>query len=116
MIPTEPPAAADAVACGPLWVSPGEMCEVRVFGRRVAMSVPRQRMLAALIRAGGRVISREDLYAESGAGPLPPGSRAVDVHVARMRRALGPAGRHILGVPGAGYRLDVTTLASETPW
>lgn len=105
------PAAGDAVACGPLWVSPHEMCEVRVGGRRVAMSVPRQRMLAALIRSDGGMLTREALYELAGAGPLPPGSRAVDVHIARMRRALGALGRFIVPVPGRGYRLDTAGLA-----
>ncbi|MBI4728576.1 MAG: winged helix-turn-helix domain-containing protein [Acidobacteria bacterium] len=103
-------APGDAVVCGPLWVSAGEMCEVRVRGRRVAMSVPRQRLLARLLRAQGRVVCREDLYRDLAGGPLPEGSRAVDVHVARIRRALGPLGRHVVAVRHVGYRIDVAAL------
>ena len=33
------PVAGDAVSCGPVWVSPSELCEVRLRGERIRMSV-----------------------------------------------------------------------------
>jgi DNA-binding response OmpR family regulator len=87
------------------------MCEVRVGGRRVAMPVAHMRMLVALLSAGGRVLSREELYEACGSGRLPPGSRRVDVNVARLRRELGPAGKFLLTVRARGYRLDAEGLA-----
>jgi DNA-binding response OmpR family regulator len=109
----DPPAAADALACGPLWMSPAEMCEVRVRGRPVRLSLVRLRMLAALLRAGGRVLSRPDLYREVCGETLPDGSRAIDVHIARIRKVLGPLGRMIVTVPGMGYRLDIVALSKS---
>lgn len=106
-----PPAVADAVTCGPVWVSPGEMCEARVRDRPVRMSVPNQRMLALLLRAGGRVVSRDELYMQARGKRLPRHSRAVDVHIFRIRRALGAHGRYLITVPGLGYRIDVRGLA-----
>lgn len=103
-------AASDAVACGPVWVSPGEMCEARVRDRPVRLSVPNQRMLAFLIRSQGRVVSRDELYRQAGGKRLPRHSRAVDVHIFRIRRALGAFGRFLLSVPGRGYRMDVRGL------
>lgn len=105
-----PPAPSDALACGPLWVSPGEMCEARVRGRRVALSVVRLRVLAALLRAGGRVLTRAQLYREACREPMPARSRAIDVHIVRIRKVLGPLGRFILTVPGIGYRVDMEGL------
>jgi DNA-binding response OmpR family regulator len=43
-------------------------------------------ILAALIRRAGRVGRRWELYEEAFGRPLPTGSRAVDLHVARIRR------------------------------
>lgn len=103
--------AADAMTCGPLWISPNEMCEVRVGGRRVHMPVSHLRMLACLLEARGRVLSREELYRSSGAADLPEGSRRVDVHVTRIRQSLGALGRYLVAVRRRGYRLDTAGIA-----
>lgn len=109
--PGGPEAPVDAVACGPVWVSSEEMCEVRVRGRPVPMSLPRQRILARLLVANGRIVTRDELYELASQEPLPAGSRAVDVQVARIRRSLGGLGRHLMAVPGRGYRIDVVGLS-----
>jgi DNA-binding response OmpR family regulator len=103
--------ADDAMACGPLWISPNEMCEVRIAGRRVPMSLCHLKMLACLLEARGRVVSRQDLYRASGATDLPEGSRRVDVHVTRIRQSLGVLGNHLVAVRRRGYRLDTAALA-----
>ena len=72
-------APSDVIACGPVWVSPYEMCEVRVGGYRAPMPITHMRMLVALLAAGGSVLSRDELYESSGSGELPEGSRRVDV-------------------------------------
>jgi DNA-binding response OmpR family regulator len=87
------------------------MCEVRIGGHRVAMPITHMRMLVALLSAGGRVLSREELYEACGSGELPRGSRRVDVNVARLRRELGPAGDYLITVRARGYRMDVDGLA-----
>lgn len=107
---TAPVLADDAVSCGPIWVSPGEMCEARAGGERVALSGARLRLLATLLRARGKVVTRDELYREARGGDLPGRSRAIDVHIARIRKALGPFGRAIVSVPGIGYRIDVIEL------
>jgi len=101
---------SDEVRCGPVWVSPEELCEVRVDGIRLDLSATHRRMLAALLRARGRVLTRADLYEVAHHRRMKRGSRAIDVHVVRIRKALGSLGTHILTVPGVGYRVDVTEL------
>lgn len=103
---------SDAVACGPLWVSPELMCEVRVHGERVAMSQPRLRILACLLEAEGRVVARRELYERALKGRLRGGSRAIDLHIFHIRRALGPLGRFVVTVPRRGYRVDVIGLSA----
>lgn len=105
------PAASDAVVCGPVWISPEEMCEVRVRARPVPMSVTHLRMLAHLIAAQGRVVPREELYGNAAERRAGPRSRTVDVQIYRIRRALGPLGRFLISVPGRGYRIDVLGLS-----
>jgi DNA-binding response OmpR family regulator len=105
------PAASDALRCGPLWVSPTEMCEVRIRGRRTPMPIRHIRILALLLEAGGRVLSREEIYSATRGSLLPSGSRTIDVSLTRIRKALAPFGRFILTVPERGYRIDVAGLA-----
>jgi DNA-binding response OmpR family regulator len=65
------------------------------------------RILEALMRSPGRVLSRGHLV-ERALGGSDAADRTVDVHVARLRRKIGPdAGVRIVTVYGAGYRLDV---------
>jgi DNA-binding response OmpR family regulator len=66
------------------------------------------RLLAALVEAGGRVLTRQALmdalYGPAGGEAF---ERTVDVHIGRLRRKLGESpddGRYVATVRGAGYR------------
>lgn len=102
--------ATDVVEIGALWVSPSQVCEARVHGRPIRLSDARRRLLAALLSAGGRVVTRQELYKVARDADLPGRSRAIDVHIAGIRKALGPLGRTIVSVRGIGYRVDVLEL------
>lgn len=78
-----------------------------VSGTAVPLTGAELRILAALLRGPGRVLSRGHLV-ERALGGGDASDRTVDVHVARLRRKLGPdAGVRIVTIYGAGYRLDV---------
>jgi DNA-binding response OmpR family regulator len=81
---------------------------VRVAGRAVALSVLELRLLAALLAADGRILSRDQLLdAIHGVGEADVTDRAIDVYVKRLREKLGddPAvPRFVATVRGAGYR------------
>ena len=83
----------------------------QVYRRGVAVSLrPKDyALLVALLRAGGRVVTRADLLREVWGYADDVESRTVDTHVARLRRLLeaDPARpRHIVTVRPVGYRLD----------
>ena len=62
-------------------------------------------LLVALVRARGRVLTREQLLDEmhgTGQGDSP--DRSVDVHVTRLRAKLGRSRTYLATVRGAGYR------------
>jgi DNA-binding response OmpR family regulator len=62
--------------------------------------------LAALARRPGAAVSRAWLV-EHVLDPAKDGDeRTLDVHVSRLRRKLGDAGKHVATVWGVGYRLD----------
>ena len=82
--------------------------EVRVAGRLVPLTAVEFRLLATLLEADGRVLTRDQLldavYGQDEAEIL---DRTVDVHVGRLRDKLGDdadAPRYVATVRGVGYR------------
>jgi two-component system response regulator MtrA len=62
-------------------------------------------LIAALARRPGAAVSRAWLV-EHVLDPERDGDeRTLDVHVSRLRKKLGPSGRHVATVWGVGYRL-----------
>ncbi len=87
-----------------------ERREVLCAGQLVALSDLEFRLVVTLIRANGRVLSREHLVeAVYGLGGEVTG-RAIDVAIKRIRAKLGDdveAPRYISTVRGAGYRAAI---------
>jgi len=85
-----------------------ERHEVRIDGRVVPLTAVEFRLLAALLEADGRVLTRDQLldavYGHDEAEIL---DRTVDVHIGRLRDKLGDdadAPRYVATVRGVGYR------------
>jgi len=83
--------------------------EVRQDGRLVPLTSVEFRLLATLLAANGRVLSRDQLldavYGATGEGEVL--DRTVDVHIGRLRDKLGDRAdepRYVATVRGAGYR------------
>jgi uroporphyrinogen-III synthase len=94
--------------------------DVLVDGAPVALTVQQARVLAALADSGGRVLSRTDLLRLAWPDALAD-EHAVEMTVARLRSALGPAGSAVQTVVKRGYRLaepavsqDLATAVRET--
>jgi DNA-binding response OmpR family regulator len=94
-------------ATGDLVLDP-ERHAVTVGGEPVALSALELRLLAALLEADGRVLTRDRLldaiHGEAEGDVL---DRAIDQYVKRLREKLGDdpaAPRYIATVRGAGYR------------
>jgi DNA-binding response OmpR family regulator len=67
------------------------------------------RLLAALVRAAGRTLSRQQLLDEAWGDGVVLNDRAVDNHMTRLRRKIEPDPsnpRFIVSVRGIGYRID----------
>jgi DNA-binding response OmpR family regulator len=87
-----------------------------VEGRPVPVTAVEFRLLVALLEAGGRVLSRDQLLdAVYGAGAAEVLDRTIDVHIGRLRDKLddpAAAPRFIATVRGTGYR---TTPLPDPP-
>jgi len=82
--------------------------EVTVAGHPVPLTVVEFRLLTALLSAGGRVLSRDQLLdAVYGHGEADILDRTIDAHVRRLRDKLGDdpdRPRYVATVRGVGYR------------
>jgi DNA-binding response OmpR family regulator len=82
--------------------------EVTLDGRRVGLTHHEFELLAALARAGGRVLSREQLMDALRGPAYEAFDRSIDVHVSKLRAKLEKdprAPRYIKTVRGVGYAL-----------
>ena len=61
-------------------------------------------MLLALIKEGGRVLSRQEIIEKIKGNDYPVTERAIDVQIASIRKKLGKMGSAIKTVWGIGYR------------
>ncbi|MCU1623171.1 MAG: Uroporphyrinogen synthase [Frankiales bacterium] len=75
-----------------------------VDGSVVELSDRQSAVLTALIQAGGRVLSRDDLLKQAWDSSVAD-AHAVEMTVARLRTALGPARHVVQTVVKRGYRL-----------
>lgn len=111
--PTRAAAAAAAVpAAEPLRFTSGDLHvdaaarQAWVAGEPVELTWMEFEILTALASQAGRLMTRAQLREAAGSGGGSAGrSRAIDVHVNRLRTRLGAAGSLIETVRRAGYRL-----------
>jgi len=94
----------EIIAVGPVRIIPASR-EVLVDGVPVDLTGGEYNILLALVEAGGSVLSRAELKVASGAERA-DSERIVDVHIAALRKKLGPAKGIIKTVHGQGYRIN----------
>lgn len=90
------------VAAGVVWLDPASH-SVRIKGERAEMTHAEYKLLRYFITHPNRVFSRPDLLDRVWGSDTNVELRTVDVHVLRLRKALGEAGGYVRTVRGAGY-------------
>ena len=86
-----------------------DRAEVRRNGHIVETTAQEFRLLAALIRRRGRVITREQLIDQAWGTDTYIGDRVVDTHILNLRKKIEPVPaepKFIRSVRGMGYRFD----------
>jgi len=86
-----------------------DRCEARRAGQRVELTPIEFKLLAALIRRRGRLLSREQLLDAVWGSESCPTDRVVDNHMMNLRRKVERepgAPRHLISVRGLGYRFE----------
>ena len=102
-----PHAAEMTLAVGPLQLDPISY-EVTLDGRAVELASAEFKLLRFFMAHPGRVFSRAQVLDQVWGDHVFIEERTVDVHIRRLRQALGPKGEQLLEtVRGAGYKLAV---------
>jgi DNA-binding response OmpR family regulator len=78
---------------------------VRWAGEEVHLTAKEFALLAALVEARGRVLSRQWLLEQIWGYSYAEGTRTVDVHVRRLREKLPGLGERLITVKSLGYRM-----------
>jgi two-component system phosphate regulon response regulator PhoB len=78
--------------------------EVLVQGQSVPLTFTEFRLLQVLAQRRGRAFTRVQIVDAVMGEDYPVTERSVDVHVASLRKKLGPMGSYIETVRGVGYR------------
>lgn len=79
--------------------------EVAVRGDQIKMTLTEFRLLIALMRSKGKVLSRPDLMYTAMGPDVMVTTRTIDVHMAAIRKKLGHEGGRIRTIRGVGYLL-----------
>jgi len=81
-----------------------ETREVQYEGRRIELTTFEFDILESLMRAAGRVLSRDALMERIYGRKVTPFERSIDMHVSHIRRKLGGRRELIKTIRGVGYQ------------
>ncbi|MEE4208086.1 MAG: phosphate regulon transcriptional regulator PhoB [Parvularcula sp.] len=109
-----PTLVADTVVCGDIEID-RTAHRVRRNGEEVHLGPTEFRLLDHLMQNPGRVFSREQLLNAVWGSDVFVEARTVDVHIGRLRKALGKHGDRnpIRTVRSAGYSLEPTPAVTQ---
>lgn len=97
--------AAGLLKAGPLEIDSARY-EVRIDKNPIPLTVTEFKLLAALAKARGRVLSRDQLLDKVMGEDVIVTDRTIDVHVTAIRRKLGDYHWVIRTIRGVGYRFQ----------
>ena len=80
-----------------------------VEGEEMKLTLTEFKLLTSLLKARGRVLTRDQLMDKAMGSDVFVTDRAIDVHVTAIRKKLGTANWLIHTVRGVGYRLQEST-------
>jgi two-component system OmpR family response regulator len=78
----------------------------RLPGGTLDLSAREAAFLELLLERAGRLVSREQLAARLGEWGADTSEMSLEVHAARLRRKLEPAGIEIVSVPALGFSIE----------
>jgi two-component system alkaline phosphatase synthesis response regulator PhoP len=108
----EPPEPSEGILRNGLLTIDEERHEVMYEGKVIPLTAAEFRILRMLARSAGRVFSRNEIIDETMGSQVAVTDRTIDVHMASIRKKLGPGGNRIETVRGFGYKWQDGSSAS----
>ncbi|MBN2225932.1 MAG: response regulator transcription factor [candidate division Zixibacteria bacterium] len=98
-----PPEGMVPLSFRDLSIDPGRH-EVRVAGTPITLTSTEFRLLHFLAQRPGWVFTRDQIMDSTHGEDTVVTDRSIDVHIAGLRKKMGPCGKYIETVRGVGYR------------
>ena len=110
---TEPGAVSTGhPTLGPLEVNL-DTHEIRCDGEVMKLTLTEFRLLASLVQANGRVLSRASLMSKAMGPGVMVTERTIDVHITSIRKKMGDWASVLRTVRGVGYRAALNDDAGD---
>ncbi len=107
-------ARTNSLTLGPVSIDLDEHL-ASVNGEPMNLTITEFRILAALVSAKGKVLSRPALISRAIGPGVTVTERTIDVHVTSIRKKLGESSGMIRTVRGVGYRATVEAETADSP-
>jgi DNA-binding response OmpR family regulator len=86
-----------------------------IGGHVLPLTKVEYKILSRLTEAAGTIIARERLIVDVFERQFDPEDRALDVHIHRLRKKLGPYGWLLLTVRGSGHMVRLLSAHPTAP-
>jgi len=96
---------SNIISAGPLKII-YDLRRVILNGTELELTAGEYNILTALVRASGKILSRDELKVALGRSEGLQKDRIIDVHIAALRKKLATAKNIIKTVHGTGYRIN----------
>jgi two-component system phosphate regulon response regulator PhoB len=102
------------LALGPIEID-ADTHEVFLDGQSIKLTLTEFRLLASLVQAGSRVLSRATLMAKAMGPGVTVTERTIDVHITSIRKKLGVHANIIKTIRGVGYKATLDQEDADSP-
>lgn len=112
---SEPPPGKPVVDVSGVRLDPSSRT-VTVLGEPLELTSIEFDILETLMRAAGRVVTRDDLMLKLYQRPSTPFDRSIDVHISHLRKKFDTTPNLIRTVRGSGYQFAVDGHVAQEPF
>ncbi len=105
---------ASVLGFGGLMIDTGKH-DVRINGEEIHLTPSEFKLIAELLKAGGKVLTRERLIDLIQGEDVNVTGRTIDTHIFTLRKKIGAWAPHIETIRGVGYRILISLQDKSEP-
>ncbi|MCC2677479.1 MAG: DNA-binding response regulator PhoB [Pseudobdellovibrio sp.] len=92
-----------------------EKHDVRLNGEEVHLTPSEFKLIAELLKAGGKVLTRDNLIDMIQGQDVNVTGRTIDTHIFTLRKKIGTWAQHVETIRGVGYRILISLQDKSEP-